>query len=178
MPTPFDLIGNIKCPVYGFFGNLDKNPSPDDADKFEATLQRHKIPHRFHRYSNADHGFQNPARSHPRTTEELKVADEAWATMLDQMNKKIIPLAARQTLFANQAGKPERTATRRRFDKKNPFERAVIRAPCATTIGTDLVPGSDSLGLHLRRDLGAARAISMPLGWHPWIRKRRYCSHG
>jgi carboxymethylenebutenolidase len=87
MPTPFDLIGNIKCPVYGFFGNLDKNPSPADADKFEATLRRHNIPCVFHRYPDADHGFQNPARTHPRTPEELRIADQAWATMLSLMEK-------------------------------------------------------------------------------------------
>ena len=28
MPTPFDLIGNIKCPIYGFFGGLDKTLHP------------------------------------------------------------------------------------------------------------------------------------------------------
>ena len=87
MPTPFDLIGNIKCPVYGFFGGLDKNPSPADADKFESILKRHNIPHVFHRYPNADHGFQNPARTQPRTSEELKIADEAWATMLGLMER-------------------------------------------------------------------------------------------
>jgi dienelactone hydrolase len=87
MPTPFDLIGNIKCPVYGFFGDLDKNPSPADVDKFEASLQRHNIPHVLHRYPDADHGFQNPARARPRTPRELSVADEAWATMLSLMAK-------------------------------------------------------------------------------------------
>jgi len=87
MPTPFDLIGNIKCPVYGFFGNLDKNPSMADVDTFEAVLKRHNIPCVFHRYPNADHGFQNPARGKPRSQEELRVADEAWQTMLDLIEK-------------------------------------------------------------------------------------------
>jgi carboxymethylenebutenolidase len=87
MPTPFDLIGNIKCPVYGFFGNLDKNPSPADVDLFETTLKRNSIPCNFHRYPGADHGFQNPARGVPRSAEELRVADEAWATMLGLMER-------------------------------------------------------------------------------------------
>ncbi len=34
-PTPFELIGSIRCPVYGFFGDLDPNPSPTDVDRFE-----------------------------------------------------------------------------------------------------------------------------------------------
>ena len=33
--TPFELIGQIRCPVYGFFGNLDVNPSPGDVDRFD-----------------------------------------------------------------------------------------------------------------------------------------------
>jgi carboxymethylenebutenolidase len=86
-PTPFEIIGNIKCPVYGFFGGLDKNPSLADVDKFEAELKRAKIPYVFHRYPNADHGFQNVARGTPRSAEEIRVADEAWQTMLDLMKQ-------------------------------------------------------------------------------------------
>jgi len=84
-PTPFELIGKIRCPVYGFFGNLDTNPSPADVDRFEAELVRHNIPYLFHRYPNVDHGFQNPARTKPRTPEEIAAADEAWAKMLTLM---------------------------------------------------------------------------------------------
>jgi carboxymethylenebutenolidase len=84
-PAPFELIGNIRCPVYGFFGNLDTNPSPADVDRFEAELSRHSIPHVFHRYPDVDHGFQNPVRKKPRTSRELAVADEAWTKMLALM---------------------------------------------------------------------------------------------
>jgi carboxymethylenebutenolidase len=86
MPTPFELIGNIRCPVYGFFGSLDKNPSPADVDRFEAELTRHNIPHVFHRYPNVDHGFQNVARATPRSPAELAAADEAWMKTLDFMS--------------------------------------------------------------------------------------------
>jgi len=86
-PTPFEIIGNIKGPVYGFFGNLAKNPSPADVDRFEAELKRANIPCVFHRYPNVDHGFQNVARSQPRTAEEKRVADEAWQTMLGLMKQ-------------------------------------------------------------------------------------------
>ena len=66
---------------------VQPNPSPADADKFEAVLKRHNIPCVFHRYPNANHGFQNPARTDPRTPEEIRVADEAWVTMLGLMEK-------------------------------------------------------------------------------------------
>jgi carboxymethylenebutenolidase len=85
MPTPFELMGNIRGPVYGFFGDLDKNPSPQDVDRFEAELVRHKIPHVFHRYPNVDHGFQNPARKTPHNEDETKAAQEAWTKMLALM---------------------------------------------------------------------------------------------
>jgi carboxymethylenebutenolidase len=84
-PTPFAQIGNIRCPVYGFFGNLDTNPSPADVDRIEAELKRHQIPYIFHRYPKAGHGFQNPAREHGRNADEIAASDEAWATMLALM---------------------------------------------------------------------------------------------
>jgi carboxymethylenebutenolidase len=83
-PTPFELIGQIRCPVYGFFGNLDKNPLPADVDRFETELKRHNIPCRFHRYPNVGHGFQNAARA--RNPEEIAAGDAAWTTMLALMN--------------------------------------------------------------------------------------------
>jgi len=89
MPTPFELIGNIGCPVYGFFGDLDTNPSPADVDRFEAELKRYNIPYAFHRYPKAGHGFQNPARSKGRNADEIATADAAWATMLSLMRETV-----------------------------------------------------------------------------------------
>jgi dienelactone hydrolase len=83
------LIGNIRCPVYGFFGDLDTNPSPADVDRFEAELKRHNIPYVFHRYPKAGHGFQNPARSKGRNADEIATADAAWATMLSLMRETV-----------------------------------------------------------------------------------------
>jgi carboxymethylenebutenolidase len=83
-PTPFELISQIRCPVYGFFGNLDSNPSPADVDSFEAQLKRHNIPYLFHRYPNVGHGFQNAARR--RTPEEIAAGDVAWTRMLALMS--------------------------------------------------------------------------------------------
>jgi carboxymethylenebutenolidase len=85
-PTPFELIKNIRCPVYGFFGDLDTNPSPADVDRFEAELKRYHIPHVFHRYAKAGHGFQNPARDKGRNADEIATSDEAWAKMLALMS--------------------------------------------------------------------------------------------
>lgn len=97
--TPFELIGQIRCPVYGFFGNLDKNPSMEDVDRFEAELKRHDIPYRFHRYPKAGHGFQNAARA--RNPDEIAAGDAAWAEMLALMGAAG---AARDRVKAQVAG--------------------------------------------------------------------------
>jgi carboxymethylenebutenolidase len=64
-PTPFEQLSRIKCPVIGFFGNEDKNPSPRDADKLDAELSRLGIEYSFHRYPGAGHGFQRPTKDGP-----------------------------------------------------------------------------------------------------------------
>jgi carboxymethylenebutenolidase len=63
--TPFDQLARISCPVIGFFGNEDRNPSPQDADKIDTELARLGIEHAFHRYPGAGHGFQRPAKDAP-----------------------------------------------------------------------------------------------------------------
>jgi len=58
-PKVIDLVKNIKCPVIGFFGNDDGNPSPEDVDQLDQVLTDHGITHQFHRYDGAGHAFQN-----------------------------------------------------------------------------------------------------------------------
>ena len=72
---PVDLVRDIACPVIGFFGNLDKNPSPEEVDRVEAELRRAAIPYRFHRYDEVGHGFQRPAHDDPRVR---AAAQDAW----------------------------------------------------------------------------------------------------
>jgi carboxymethylenebutenolidase len=63
--TPFDQLARLRCPVIGFFGNEDRNPSPQDADRIDAELTRLNIEHAFHRYPGAAHGFQRPTKTEP-----------------------------------------------------------------------------------------------------------------
>lgn len=73
--TPFDTLRNIRVPVIGFFGSLDKNPSPEQVDCIDAELTRHGISHSFHRYDDAGHGFQNRM---PGTPGEQAAAADSW----------------------------------------------------------------------------------------------------
>ncbi len=58
-PPPIELSGNITCPVIGFFGNDDQNPSPDDVARIDAEFNKHGIAHSFHAYDGTGHAFQN-----------------------------------------------------------------------------------------------------------------------
>ena len=73
--TPFDTLRDIRIPVIGFFGNLDKNPSPEHVDRIDAELTQHGVSHSFHRYDNAGHGFQNRT---PGTPGEQAAASDSW----------------------------------------------------------------------------------------------------
>lgn len=78
-PTPFERSSNIACPVIGFFGVEDTNPSPDDVARISAELTRHGKKHEFHSYNDAGHAFQNfldPARYRSRP------ARGSWTEML------------------------------------------------------------------------------------------------
>ncbi len=58
-PAPISRAADISCPVIGFFGREDDNPSPDDVARIGATLDRHGIRRTFHEYDGAGHAFQN-----------------------------------------------------------------------------------------------------------------------
>ena len=72
--TPFMRLQNIKCPVLGFFGGKDKNPSPADAERIDQELSRADIEHRFETYENVGHAFQQNAA---RSPEERQAADDS-----------------------------------------------------------------------------------------------------
>jgi len=82
--APFAWIGAIPCPVIGFFGDHDVNPSPEDVNRIDAKLTEASVPHTFHRYPNVGHGFQNPAHDAPETR---AASQDAWAKALDFLGK-------------------------------------------------------------------------------------------
>lgn len=76
---PIELAGNIECPVIGFFGNEDQNPTPADVDDYSAALTAAGVDHTFHRYDGAGHAFQNfpdPDRYREQQSED------AWQKVL------------------------------------------------------------------------------------------------
>ena len=58
-PAPLTRAASITCPILGFFGKEDKNPSPADMAAIDAELTRLGKKHEFHAYDGAGHAFQN-----------------------------------------------------------------------------------------------------------------------
>ena len=81
-----DRAPDIRCPVAGFFGNDDSNPSPEDVDAYEAALKAAGVPHEFHRYDGAGHAFQsftNPDRYRPAQS------DDAWVKAIAFLGRSL-----------------------------------------------------------------------------------------
>jgi carboxymethylenebutenolidase len=90
-PTPFDLTPYVHCPIAGFFGNEDPNPSPADVDRISTQLDKYRKAHEFHRYDGAGHAFLN--FSNPVTYREGPARD-AW--------EKLIPFLQRHLQSSRQ----------------------------------------------------------------------------
>lgn len=85
-PPAIDLAPAIRCPVIGFFGNEDTNPSPADVDDYDAALTRAGVAHVFHRYDGAGHAFQSfnsAERYRPEASED------AWQKSLAFFAEKL-----------------------------------------------------------------------------------------
>jgi carboxymethylenebutenolidase len=78
-PTPFERTKDIACPMIGFFGVEDTNPSPEDVKKIDAELTRLGKAHEFHMYNDAGHAFQNFLDA-PRY--RARPARGSWSEML------------------------------------------------------------------------------------------------
>jgi len=77
---PLALTQHISCPVIGFYGNDDTNPSPQDVDEYSRALTEAGVPHEFHRYDGAGHAFQNfPMPERYRAA----ASEDAWVKVLD-----------------------------------------------------------------------------------------------
>ena len=85
-PPAIDLAPNINCPVIGFFGNEDENPSPEDVNDYSKALTEGGVEHKFYRYDNAGHGFQS-FNSEDKFRSEA--SEDAWVKVLDFFREKI-----------------------------------------------------------------------------------------
>ena len=85
-PPAIDLSPKIKCPVIGFFGNEDQNPSPEDVNDYSRALTDAGVEHEFHRYDYAGHAFQ---RFNIEEKYSEDASEDAWTKVLDFFREKI-----------------------------------------------------------------------------------------
>lgn len=85
-PSPFDLTRHISCPVAGFFGLDDANPSPADVKKIGEEMDKFKKSREFHSYPGTGHAFLNFLN--PNTYREQPAAD-AWGKLLGFLDKTL-----------------------------------------------------------------------------------------
>jgi carboxymethylenebutenolidase len=71
---PIDIVANLKVPVYGLYGDLDKGIPTSDVQKMTAALKAAKKKSLIASYADADHGFLADYR--PSYNEA--VAKHAW----------------------------------------------------------------------------------------------------
>ena len=85
-PTPFELTRNIACPLIGFFGQEDTNPSPTDVKAIDAELTRFGKTHDFHMYEGTGHAFLNFSNAERYRPAPAK---DAWEKVLTFLNRHL-----------------------------------------------------------------------------------------
>jgi carboxymethylenebutenolidase len=90
MLSPLQQAKNITCPVAGFFGNEDQNPTPELVNEYERALSEHNVKLTFHRYDGAGHAFQNfPTPDRYREQQ----SEDAWEKCTNFLNQHLKNLA-------------------------------------------------------------------------------------
>jgi carboxymethylenebutenolidase len=77
---------DIHCPVAGFYGNDDTNPTRADVDDYSAALTAAGVAHEFHRYDGVGHAFQNSLNSESYRPEQ---SEDAWAKSVAFLSKHL-----------------------------------------------------------------------------------------
>lgn len=85
VPPPADRFSEIQAPVMGFFGNDDKNPSPDDVAKMSQILTELGKEHTFHQYDDTGHAFMGANRVKYRE----ESSRDAWTKTLGFLSHHI-----------------------------------------------------------------------------------------
>lgn len=77
--SPYELSGQISCPLMFHFGEIDNNPSLEDMANFDELLTRLGKPHQFYTYPGADHRFLD----HTYTAYQREAAELSWSRTLE-----------------------------------------------------------------------------------------------
>ena len=87
-PTPFERFADTHCPVLGFFGEEDVNPSPEDMRRLDTEYTRLGKAHEFHSFPGANHAYMD--FNSPRYHKEA--AEASWPITLAFFEKHLLKL--------------------------------------------------------------------------------------
>jgi carboxymethylenebutenolidase len=77
--APVAYVGQVGCPVLGIFGADDVSPTPAQVELLEQALVAHGVPHEFHMYPDAGHGFFYYDRPAYRQAQTMDGWKKIWA---------------------------------------------------------------------------------------------------
>lgn len=83
--SPHGYSELLTAPVLGCFGELDKNPPPEDVNEVDALLTEMGKEHDFHIYVGANHGFF----CDDRPSYHKEAAEDAWERTLAWFSKHL-----------------------------------------------------------------------------------------
>jgi carboxymethylenebutenolidase len=85
-PAPSERSAQVSCPIQGHFGEVDKNPTPDEMRRLDGELTKLGKAHEFYFYPGAGHAFNRNGWDGYRPD-----ADAAsWPRTLDFFNKHLV----------------------------------------------------------------------------------------
>lgn len=91
--APAEFAADVCCPIQGHFGELDKNPPPDEMRKLDAELNRLGKDHEYFFYADAPHGFNRSGWKGYRPEADAI----SWARTLEFFKQHLTETGAKQT---------------------------------------------------------------------------------
>lgn len=93
LPSPFERMADVYCPLQGHFGADDKNPSPEDMEKLDIELNKFHKAHEFYSYADAGHAFMDTTKESYRG----RAADASWPRTLQFFGRYLATLTSEST---------------------------------------------------------------------------------
>ncbi len=88
-PTVLESAPGLSCPLLGFFGDDDQNPSPAQREEISAELTRLGKPHEFHHYAGAKHGFMEDGNPTLPGAYHEEAAKDSWPKAMAFFSKHL-----------------------------------------------------------------------------------------
>ena len=85
--SPIEMTADLRCPLLGLFGGLDRNPSPQHVALMAAALDANGKTYEFHTYEQANHAFF----AVDRPNYDVEAALDGWQRILTFFGRQLRP---------------------------------------------------------------------------------------